>query len=144
TLIGSLNQKFIATNILENYGTFNYGNDSFGNAQGIRFSGGAQLTNYSSGVISIGTAAYDYSGSQTPRSYFVNYGTINANSSGVFSPTYLSIDFINYGTLQDNGYCYISRGTNYGTFQYGNTLCEVSVFGDETTGEYFSFEDGTV
>jgi hypothetical protein len=143
TFLGSLNQKFIATNILENYGTFTYGNDSFGNAQGLRFSGGANLTNYPSGVISIGTAAYDYSGSQSPRSYFVNYGTINANSANVFSPVYLSIDFINYGTLQDNGYVYISRGTNYGTFSYGNTLCEVSVFGDEATGEYFSFENGT-
>jgi len=143
TFIGSLNQKFIVTNALENYGTFNYGNDSFGNAQGLRFSGGAQLTNYASGVISIGTGAFDYSGSQTPRSYFVNYGTVNANSSGVFSPTYISIDFINYGTLQDNGYVYLSRGTNYGTFSWGNTLCEVSVFGDESTGEYFSFENGT-
>jgi hypothetical protein len=143
TFYGSLNQKFIVTNVLENYGTFTYGNDSFGNAQGLRFSGGANLTNYPSGVISIGTAAYDYSGSQSPRSYFVNYGTINANSANVFSPVYLSIDFINYGTLQDNGYVYISRGTNYGTFSYGNTLCEVSVFGDESTGEYFSFENGT-
>ncbi len=143
TFIGSLNQKFIATNVLENYGTFTYGNDSFGNAQGLRFSGGAQLTNHPSGVISIGTAAYEYSGAQTPRSYLVNRGTINANSSGVFSPTYLSIDFLNYGTLQDNGYCYLSRGANYGTFGFGNTLCEVSVFGDEVSGEYFSFEDGT-
>ncbi len=144
TFIGSLNQKFIVSNILENYGTFNYGNDSFGNAQGLRFSGGANLTNYPSGIISIPATAYDYSGAQTPRSYLVNYGTISADSPGIFSPSYISIDFINYGTLQDNGYCYLSRGTNYGTFGFANTLCEVSVFGDETTGEYFSFEDGTV
>ena len=144
TFVGSLNQKFIATNVLENYGTFNYGSDSFGNAQGLRFSGGAQLTNYPSGVLSIGTAAYDYSGAQTPRSYFVNYGTINANSANIFAPSYISIDFINYGTLQDNGYAYLARGTNYGTFSFFNTLCEVSVFGDETTGDYFSFENGTV
>ena len=144
TFVGSLNQKFIATNVLENYGTFNYGSDSFGNAQGLRFSGGAQLTNYPSGVISIGTASYDYSGSQTPRSYLANYGTINANSANIFAPSYISIDFINYGTLQDNGYAYLARGTNYGTFSFFNTLCEVSVFGDETTGDYFSFENGTV
>ncbi|MEI6196947.1 MAG: immunoglobulin domain-containing protein, partial [Verrucomicrobiota bacterium] len=144
TFVGSLNQKFIATNVLENYGTFNYGSDSFGNAQGLSFSGGAQLTNYPSGVISIGTAAYDYSGAQTPRSYLANYGTINANSANIFAPSYISIDFINYGTLQDNGYAYLARGTNYGTFSFFNTLCEVSVFGDETTGDYFSFENGTV
>ncbi len=143
TFIGSLNQKNISGHVLENHGSFNYGNDSFGNAQMLRFAGGAQLTNHPTGVINIGTAALEYAGSQTPRSYLVNYGTINANSSVVFSPSYISIDFINYGTLQDNGYAYISRGTNYGTFSWGNTLCEISVFGDETAGEYFSFEDGT-
>jgi hypothetical protein len=141
--IGSLNQKFIATNILENYGTFTYGGDSFGSAQLLRFSGGAHLTNHPSGLIYMGANALQYQSATTPRSYLVNLGYISAGSPNVFSPSYISIDFLNYGTVTNNGYIYLSRGTNYGTVTFFNTLCELSVFGDEAGGEYFSFEDGT-
>jgi hypothetical protein len=141
--VGSLNAKYVVTNVLENYGSWTYGNDSFGNSQMLQFSGGAHLTNYASGVINIGTAALTYSGSQTPRSYLVNYGTINTLSGGVFSPSYLSLDFINHGLLDNFGYTYISRGTNFGEFRNNSGLAEISIFGDPNSNEYFSFELGT-
>jgi hypothetical protein len=141
---GSLVAKYVATNILENHGQFTYSGDlGYGSGQLLRFSGGAQLTNYASGVINMKDNALQYSGAQTPRSYLVNYGTIRTTSPGVFSPSYISIDFINYGLLQNYGYVYISRGTNYGEFYCNNGLAEISIFGDPNSGEYFSFEPGT-
>ena len=142
--ISGLVQKNIATNILENFGSFTYSGDSgFGPGQLLHFSGGAHLTNHPSGVINMSANAFEYAGSQVPRSYLVNFGTVVTASSGIFSPSYLSIDFINYGLLDNYGYVYIGRGTNYGTFKNFNGLAEFSLFGDPGAGEYFSFEPGT-
>lgn len=143
TFIGSLDYKSIATNVLENHGTITYTSDSFGDARLLRFSGGAQLTNHPSGLIYMGANALEYQTATAPRSYLVNLGRISAGSPNVFRPSSISIDFLNYGTLTNNGYIYLSRGSNFGTVVFLNTLCELSVFGDESTGDYFSFEDGT-
>lgn len=141
--IGSLNQKFVATNILENYGTFTYTGDSFGHAQLLRFSGGAHLTNHLSGVINLGANALQYTGAQTPRSYLVNHGKIVAATTTVWSPSTIGVDFINYGLVENYSYLYLSRGNNFGTMWAYNYLTEISIFGDPDAGEYFSFEPGT-
>lgn len=135
--------KLISTNILENYGTLSYSADGgFGPGLLPTFANGAQLTNYASGLIQIGAGnSYDYSGTQTLRSYLVNYGTISCGGSASV-PGEIAIDLINYGTIS-GGFCYIHRGTNYGTLSFANTLADLSFFGDEANGEYFSFEPGT-
>ena len=131
-------EKVVVTNTLDNYGTINAA-DGF---PILKFSGGAMVTNRPSGVINIASYyGFDYYLTPPQRSYLVNYGRINCAGAGN-QPGSISIEFINYGTLS-GGYCYISRGTNYGTldFQYG--AAELSFFGNETTGDYFSFEPGT-
>jgi hypothetical protein len=136
--------KILSTNILENYGTLTYSGDGgFGPGLLPDFAGGARLTNYPGGIVQIGTGnGFGYSGSQTLRSYLVNYGTIScAGSASV--PGGISVDLVNYGTLFASS-CYISRGTNYGTLQFSSALAQMSFFGDESTGEYFTFEPGTV
>ncbi|HYG25182.1 MAG TPA: immunoglobulin domain-containing protein [Verrucomicrobiae bacterium] len=141
--IGSQQQKHIVTNIVENYGEFTTSRDAgIGPGQLPMFSGGAQLTNHISGVIHMGANGLNYAGSQLPRSFLVNHGTINTASSSVWSPSTIGIDFINYGRVQNYSYVYIFRGANYGEFWNYNALAEYSIFGD-STGEAFSFEPGT-
>ncbi|HXG47914.1 MAG TPA: hypothetical protein VNO52_09835, partial [Methylomirabilota bacterium] len=139
----STQPKAIATNILENFGTINQVGDTFGSAQMPRFSGGAHLTNHPSGVLVLAANRLEYSASPGPRSYLVNYGTIETRSGDVFDPSTIWIEFINYGLLDNHGYAYLGAGTNYGTFRWNSTANEISVFGRETPAEYFSFEDGT-
>lgn len=135
--------KVITSNLLENYGTFTYSGDSgFGPGRMLDFAGGSTLTNFPGGSISLGSGnGYAYSGTPPQRSYLVNLGSIFfAGAPNV--PGGISVELINYGLLS-GGYCYINRGTNYGTINLGNTLSDLGFFGNETTGEYFSFEPGT-
>ncbi|MFN3407607.1 MAG: beta strand repeat-containing protein [Limisphaerales bacterium] len=135
--------KAIATNILENFGTINQVGDTFGSAQMPKFSGGAHLTNHPSGVLVLAANRLEYSASPGPRSYLINYGTVETLSGDVFDPSTIWIEFINYGLLDNHGYAYLGAGTNYGMFRWNSTANEISVFGRETPAEYFSFEDGT-
>jgi len=142
--ISGLVRKNVTSNIIENYGEFAYSPDGgYGSGDLLRFSGGAHLTNHVGGVINMKDNALQYAGTQTPRSWFVNYGTVRTTSPGVFSPSYISIDFINHGLLDNYGYVYINRGTNFGTMRCNNGLAEISIFGDPDANEYFSFEPGT-
>jgi len=143
--LSSLTAKHIVTNIVENYGVWTTSPDAgIGPGQLPRFSGGAQLTNHLSGVINMGANGLTYAGSGTPRSYLVNYGKIISATTTVWSPSTIGIDFINYGLLENYSYVYIFRGQNFGTIWAYNYLTEISIFGDPNTGEYFSFEPGTM
>ncbi len=135
--------KTLSTNILENYGTLTYSGDAgFGPGLLPNLTGGACLTNHPGGTLRIGEGnGYNYSGSQTPRCWIVNHGTITTAGSAA-TPGRITVDLLNYGTLS-GGFCYIDRGTNFGTLEFRNTLAELSFFGDEATGDYFSFEPGT-
>ncbi len=138
-------QKHIVTNIVENYGSWTTSPDAgIGPGQLPRFSGGAQLTNHLSGVINMGANALNYAGAQTTRSYLVNHGKVIAATTSVWSPSTIGIDFLNYGLLENYSYVYIARGQNFGTMWGYNGLTQISIFGDPTSGEYFSFEPSTV
>ncbi len=140
--IDSQTAKYIVTNIVQNYGEWTTSRDAgIGPGQLPRFSGGAHLTNHVGGVINMGANGLNYAGAQTPRSYLVNFGKIVASTTSGYSPSSIGVDFINYGTLINNAYTYINRGTNYGTFEFNGCCGGISLFGDAT--EYFSFEEGT-
>ncbi len=136
--------KTLSTNILENYGMLTHSGDGgFGPGLLLNLAGGACLTNHPGGTLRIGEGnGYHYFGSQIPRCWIVNHGTIITAGSAP-TPGRISVDLLNYGKLSA-GFCYISRGTNFGTVEFRNSLAELSFFGSEATGDYFSFEPGTV
>jgi hypothetical protein len=135
--------KTLSTNILENYGTLTYSGDAgFGPGLLPNLAGGAHVTNHVGGTLLIGANhGYNYSGTQPLRSWLVNYGTITCGGSAT-TPGRISVELLNHGTLS-GGFCYIDRGTNFGTLDFRSTLAELSFLGDEATGEYFTFEPGT-
>jgi hypothetical protein len=142
--VDSQTAKHIVGHVVQNHGQWTTSRDAgIGPGQLPRLSGGAHITNHVSGVINMGANGITYSGAQSPRSYLVNFGTIAAATTTVWSPSTIGVDFINHGLLENYAYVYLFRGTNYGTMWGYNGLTEISIFGDPGAGEYFSFEPGT-
>lgn len=127
--------KYLGANFI-NRGVFTVGSSDL---RGVRFQSNAAFTNEAGAEIRLASPGLGFlldSGTST----LYNFGSVRAQASGVFDPAYVSIDFLNFGTLSlETAYTYLARGTNYGAISCNAANRYLSTVDTDP----FVFESGT-
>jgi hypothetical protein len=121
----------------ENYGYFLVGSDDVG----VFFSSNTKFTNYSSGEVQINLPVFGIeNASGATNTLFVNYGLTRATAGSGTSPTYLTVDILNFGNLRiESSAWYIGSGTNYGIISSDSVANDLSTL----SADPFVFGAGT-
>lgn len=127
----------IGVRAFENFGAFLVASDD----AGVQVATGTTITNHAGGDIRLALPGFGIRNvSGATGTLLVNYGTIRATASVPSSPSYLTVDLLNYGTLlQQTAGFYLGAGTNFGTISATSASHGLSTVSDDP----FVFEPGT-